>query len=409
MFCIFLLLGFLLVLFYPPFEPYRDRLLQLGDQLNEPVREYPKEADFVLERTFDLESYRAVQYWELRIPHPYDIPKIAPGAGGIQRVDAVTLTPRPSNGVAEPGEVMIWSGTGQLEERIVIRYDIHATTTSWGGEASAAASGTLADIPQNLTAQYTHDQWAVDADNDGEPEDRDSDNVPDEWRIYPSHPRIQSLAEELTAGHSTVYGKVRSIFDYLNEHLSYTTSGGLPKACLTTLDTRTGDCDDQSILLISLCRAVGIPAWLELGVLYDKSRDQWEGHGWANVFVPMRGDDIIAPIDVVNNQFLFRDCYRFTEWIDSGATGYFNDRGDWVDGALETYYRSFSYQYSLTSPQVQKSEMFHTVSMETDGSVVVSGSGEQNRSVPGFGPFHFIGASAVIVVAVGIDRRRRRG
>ena len=71
-----------------------------------------------------------------------------------------------------------------------------------------------------------------------------------------------------------------------------------------TYSERRGDCDDQAILLITLCRIVGIPAYLQVGCIYDflgyNSDTYWEGHvtsvqkqigwhGWAIVYVPPWG------------------------------------------------------------------------------------------------------------------------
>jgi hypothetical protein len=63
-----------------------------------------------------------------------------------------------------------------------------------------------------------------------------------------------------------------------------------------------GDCDDQAILLISLCRIIGIPAYLQIGSIYSPEVDNetstgWNGHveniqnrigwhGWAMVYIP---------------------------------------------------------------------------------------------------------------------------
>lgn len=67
-----------------------------------------------------------------------------------------------------------------------------------------------------------------------------------------------------------------------------------------------GDCDDQAILLISLCRIIGIPAYLQIGCIYTPSQidtkpsTAWNGtvenvqmritwHGWAMVYIPPWG------------------------------------------------------------------------------------------------------------------------
>jgi len=110
-----------------------------------------------------------------------------------------------------------------------------------------------------------------------------------------------------------------------------------PKSDLRVNNDKYGDCDDQSLLMISMCRAVGIPAWLECGALFDPTLKQWEAHGWANVMLPLKGGGTaLATIDAVNHQFLVRDANRFTEWIDTSG----------VATDIEQYYTSFSYSYA---------------------------------------------------------------
>jgi hypothetical protein len=70
---------------------------------------------------------------------------------------------------------------------------------------------------------------------------------------------------------------------------------------------KKGDCDDQAILLVSFCRIVGIPAYLQIGCIYMPSQDNtdhpslaWNGtikatevhvgwHSWAMIYVPPWG------------------------------------------------------------------------------------------------------------------------
>ena len=114
---------------------------------------------------------------------------------------------------------------------------------------------------------------------------------------------IRRLAEEITQNESTVLGMVLSLVKWVKDHIYYG-SGEVPKYPQETLRDGFGDCDDQAILLITLCRALGIPALLQLGCVYIKnyegSRFVWEGHleliqrnigwhGWALVYIPPWG------------------------------------------------------------------------------------------------------------------------
>ncbi len=66
---------------------------------------------------------------------------------------------------------------------------------------------------------------------------------------------------------------------------------------------KEGDCDDQAILLITLCRILGIPAYLQVGAIRKYGKNEgvaWDGHiksslinigyhGWAMIYIPPWG------------------------------------------------------------------------------------------------------------------------
>jgi hypothetical protein len=74
-----------------------------------------------------------------------------------------------------------------------------------------------------------------------------------------------------------------------------------------TITKREGDCDDKAILLVTLCRIIGIPAFIQIGAIYmpppyppETSESYWEDHvtavqkrigwhGWAMVYIPPWG------------------------------------------------------------------------------------------------------------------------
>lgn len=78
-----------------------------------------------------------------------------------------------------------------------------------------------------------------------------------------------------------------------------------------TLLYAEGDCDDQASVLITMCRAVGIPAFLQIGPILSRALGKstysmWDGHviveeeyvgwhGWAMIYIPPWG---WLPIDL---------------------------------------------------------------------------------------------------------------
>ena len=84
----------------------------------------------------------------------------------------------------------------------------------------------------------------------------------------------------------------------------------VPQYPSDTLANHLGDCDDQSILLITMLRSLGIPAYLQVGIYIhpsiDDSDTSWEGHltneakgvgwhGWTMVYIPPWG---WVPVDL---------------------------------------------------------------------------------------------------------------
>jgi hypothetical protein len=192
--------------------------------------------------------------------------------------------------------------------------------------------------------------------------------------MNPTNPVIQNLGEQLVGNETNVYKMVKAIYDYIIGHFAYPTqeqmeydasrNWNLPKCPLVTIKDGYGDCDDQSLLFASLCRYAGIPAWLEVGALYDPVKEKWFGHGWANVYIPLKGKDpAICTVDCVNQEFLFRDCFRYSDWVDTGGDVTYDGV---TRNNLDYYYHLFSYSSSRSS-NVQES--YVKISFKSSGLI----------------------------------------
>ncbi|MBN2336365.1 transglutaminase domain-containing protein [Candidatus Bathyarchaeota archaeon] len=122
-------------------------------------------------------------------------------------------------------------------------------------------------------------------------------------------PQVAGLAEEIASGESTVLGAVAEMIEWLGDNTEYC-NYEVPRYPNVTAQEGLGDCDDQSILLISMCRSLGIPAYLQVGIIIHPnivdSSDSWDGHlsstregvgwhGWAMIYVPPWG---WVPVDL---------------------------------------------------------------------------------------------------------------
>ncbi|OYT45138.1 hypothetical protein B6U90_03975 [Thermoplasmatales archaeon ex4484_6] len=368
-------------LLFAPFKPFTDLRDAAGldslKNLMRPYRTFPEWVEVTMDLSYqlDIRGGRADTV-EIQVASPFDIP-LEPASGErsfiVQDVKNAVYTPLASDGIVDFNrEYNVLSGwtfndvpPGSYE--FSASFDMELHTYEW--KISEEDSGTIDDIPMNFTRTYLSDAWPVLRDN--QVVDDDHDGIPDHYRYNPSDPRISSIASQVTSGEDTVLGKVKAIYEWITDHFNYTTSeqrlrdaqiyGDMPKWATGCLSDWYGDCDDQSLLMASMCRAVGIPAWLEIGFLYDQLKDEWGGHGWFNVVIPLKdgSDFVVAPIDPVNSEFLFRDPFRITDWIDNGnyveqdghtlynLDAYYNfysvRRPSFVDVDLETSYNSVRY------------------------------------------------------------------
>jgi hypothetical protein len=373
----------------PQFKPYRDTFIDYIMAGMYKYQEMPDTVDFTVERVMTIESDGYLNY-SLYIPVPQDLEIDGHEA---QVLKSYEHKPEMTGKINEQ-----WYWSSELPagdtSRISIIYYFKTAKIEW--DISITKSGTIDDIKQlnpNMIHRYTGDVWPVkdynddensDFDGDGINDNRDvddnNDNIIDKYRIEPSNPEIRTLLKDILVeydligagddisniGHLNVYKVVKALYDHIDNTCVYPTQqqmyedsqryGGYPKWGTGTYDDKRGDCDDQSILFISLCRAAGIPAMLEIGALYDVQMDRWEGHGWANVYIPYsdsyrveKGYDHVVPmVDIVNDIFLFRDPNRFSEWVDDGVKGQLNSTGVWQPSHLEMRYLAWEYYYEGT-------------------------------------------------------------
>ena len=143
-----------------------------------------------------------------------------------------------------------------------------------------ALSGEISDIPETLVETYTS-----------------------ETESFRRNEEIDALAIELAAGNTDVLEVVVDILGWVVSSVDYR-NFEVPLYSDETLEDLQGDCDDQAILMISMLRSLGIPAFLQIGVVFSESISSetasWEGHltfvqegvgwhGWAMVYVPPWG------------------------------------------------------------------------------------------------------------------------
>ena len=94
------------------------------------------------------------------------------------------------------------------------------------------------------------------------------------------------IIQSLNSDNSFLIGL--EIFKWLKENTQYREhlNNHDLQTDLETLNKKTGDCDDLSVLYISLCRSAGIPARLIKGILIEEVNNYLhiEPHAWVEIF-----------------------------------------------------------------------------------------------------------------------------
>lgn len=352
---------------------FRDMITNTADNATKGYREYPEWADYDVQRviTVSQENPSYPMDYDVDLPTPKDIPNATDP--WLQDVKSVTTNPSPDETENKyPNyEWMKWEAQNVASTRqFSITYSIHTESAIWTVDPSE--SGTVEDIPKWLRDKY-------------------GNTTRDEWVIIPDDPQVKALSDQLCEGKLTVFAKYQALFDYLNENFEYqTTRRGEPKYCYETLASQRGDCDDQSVLFISLARAQGLPTWLEFGALYNQKENSWGGHAWIRAYIPYYyGGGHVFNIDIVNDHFLFRDAFRFSEWESDG-------NGTHLKDYYFSYGSNFNYEETYTTLRMEKST--DTIRISEDGRPV-------SESVPGFESILLI--PALIITMVFMKKKKR--
>ena len=170
-----------------------------------------------------------------------------------------------------------------------------------------------------------------------------------------------------------------------------------------TYASREGDCDDQAILLISMLRSLGIPAFLQIGVIFSESlsssKTSYDGHvtyhqdgvgwhGWAMVFIPPWG---WIPVDLTLTPT--------------------SEPLEMIENAPE-YARNVVTAYNVSKqPYIANSRSYRKFLIESDLYITISDSVAEDRATPWSYTIMYIGAglaagSAIVVVVILISKKR---
>ena len=113
--------------------------------------------------------------------------------------------------------------------------------------------------------------------------------------LQTDHPKIQALVAQILNGERDGYRAAIKIKDWIYKEIAKQPTVSIPNA-LEVLQTRSGDCNEHTVLFNTLARAAGMPAKTVVGVVY--LRGAFYYHAWSEVWL---GDWV--SLDSVLNQF----------------------------------------------------------------------------------------------------------
>ncbi|MBM3329492.1 MAG: transglutaminase domain-containing protein, partial [Calditrichaeota bacterium] len=95
--------------------------------------------------------------------------------------------------------------------------------------------------------------------------------------IESNAPAILAASRKAFSGGQDRLDSLARLARWVDSYMTKTMSGGLPSA-LAVLQSAEGDCNEHSVLFVALARAAGIPARIQLGVVYQQGRFYY--HAW---------------------------------------------------------------------------------------------------------------------------------
>lgn len=123
--------------------------------------------------------------------------------------------------------------------------------------------------------------------------DHDADLAP-ESLIQSTDPEIVATARKIVAGAPDSVVATRRIQAWVHDTLRKENSAGIPSA-VEVLQTKSGDCNEHTVLFVALARAAGIPARMAIGVVWANARGAGPGvyyHAWPEVYLGQVGSSM---------------------------------------------------------------------------------------------------------------------
>jgi hypothetical protein len=114
-------------------------------------------------------------------------------------------------------------------------------------------------------------------------------------------PEIRAEAERMVAGVTGIRERAERLTREVNALIEKKPTVSLPSA-LEVLRTKVGDCNEHTALFVALARSIGIPARINVGVVYVHGAFYY--HAWPEVYLDEGSNrGLWLPVDPTFNQF----------------------------------------------------------------------------------------------------------
>jgi hypothetical protein len=103
--------------------------------------------------------------------------------------------------------------------------------------------------------------------------------------IQPDHPKIRAVAESVAKGAGSDWEKAVRLERWVEANMTNQdfSIGFAPSS--EVIETRQGDCTEHAVLLAALCRALGLPARVAMGLVWLDGAKSFGYHMWTEVFI----------------------------------------------------------------------------------------------------------------------------
>jgi transglutaminase-like putative cysteine protease len=118
--------------------------------------------------------------------------------------------------------------------------------------------------------------------------------------VQSDDPEIIRQAREIVGDNADAFTSAKAIEAWVHAYIRKKDYSVGYASAVATLKSATGDCTEHAVLTAALCRAVGLPCRIVIGLAYTpqfgQSRDCFGPHAWNQVFIGGKWTDVDAAL-----------------------------------------------------------------------------------------------------------------